>query len=837
MLVCVLLLALVAGVSILYLRQASRLRWRWRMVLLILRLGPLAVLSLAILKPTLLRDAKPSERGAVVIVVDHSSDMALRDTRRRPGQLVALADGLGLIPSSARASGDKWIAAAGELSARLADVADAQSRVSFAQISGLSTEAPESELGGALQRFETAMSALNDRKNLPEPGPTLGKAIASLREAFAQPRGADVGETWLPQVQAAVETVSEAAGTYQFDSDERLYESDPAVKSVCNSLAKKNRLELIETALVEHRSGLLQRLPPRTTVYGFAAAEKVAPLPLYGRNDAPIRHLLLQPQGSGVPSESAVRDALDDLHGAAVRAVVLFSNGRAPSASAAAVGTPNVPVFAISSAPMPGAHEPVLRDVSISSLSLPKAVYAGQRFSITAQIKSFGFPASAAQPVRCEVADGLMSKAVTLPRNGSVDVSFDVTASDSGLMRVKLWLPDLPGEVNFANNVAEGCVKVLPRKIGVSLEADAPVWDWRLAREAFAKNGDFEVRTFDAGPKSDALIMFDAFASELDARRLQALKAFVENGGLLVLAAGPDHSPAAWLRSPAESLLPFHPAESLNWTVWRGSEPAYHFSRGDAANGDLDPFSLPPVFQYVAPDALKPTARPLLVEVENHLPVIAEIPLGAGHVIYIGICETWRWRYARAGERFWTDLVKQWSEPPYGVSDGVASFDVAQPVVGPGDSIDLRAKIEAANGPASVAVSVSRDGKEIRKDNLPLVSPGHYAGQIAPLQVGDYVLQLDTGKSRVGYPLHVAASRDSLLQDPVAARDALRRLTDDTGGRLLSLDQMEQLPKLIAETPAVQTVPVTLWDSSYLFVFVVACFSAEWALRKKMGLA
>jgi hypothetical protein len=32
-------------------------------------------------------------------------------------------------------------------------------------------------------------------------------------------------------------------------------------------------------------------------------------------------------------------------------------------------------------------------------------------------------------------------------------------------------------------------------------------------------------------------------------------------------------------------------------------------------------------------------------------------------------------------------------------------------------------------------------------------------------------------------------------------------------------------------------IEIRLWDSTYLFVFVVGCFAAEWALRKRLGLA
>ncbi len=56
---------------------------------------------------------------------------------------------------------------------------------------------------------------------------------------------------------------------------------------------------------------------------------------------------------------------------------------------------------------------------------------------------------------------------------------------------------------------------------------------------------------------------------------------------------------------------------------------------------------------------------------------------------------------------------------------------------------------------------------------------------------------------------------------------------------MLRLDQLGRLPELLAALPDIRTrvTELPLWDSPYLFIFVVACFAAEWALRKRFGLA
>jgi len=61
-----------------------------------------------------------------------------------------------------------------------------------------------------------------------------------------------------------------------------------------------------------------------------------------------------------------------------------------------------------------------------------------------------------------------------------------------------------------------------------------------------------------------------------------------------------------------------------------------------------------------------------------------------------------------------------------------------------------------------------------------------------------------------------------------------------TGGQTLRIDQVGQIPERLAAAaadnrPAVNELP--LWDSPWLFLFVVACLGVEWGLRKRFGLA
>ena len=100
-------------------------------------------------------------------------------------------------------------------------------------------------------------------------------------------------------------------------------------------------------------------------------------------------------------------------------------------------------------------------------------------------------------------------------------------------------------------------------------------------------------------------------------------------------------------------------------------------------------------------------------------------------------------------------------------------------------------------------------------------------------------------------PLPIAATRGFVGSRTDKRTDAPARLQNSGAfqfginlGHRIRVDAQinRQLPycrQLIADARLRQprTAEIDLWDSAYLFLFVISCFVAEWALRKRLGLA
>jgi hypothetical protein len=438
------------------------------------------------------------------------------------------------------------------------------------------------------------------------------------------------------------------------------------------------------------------------------------------------------------------------------------------------------------------------------------------------------------------------------------------------------------GETTRDNNAAHRWIKVQSDKIKVTLLAGAPGWDYQylrasLSRTPWVKLQDFVLDSPDVKLQLDAdhlreqdvIVLCDVPVASLSDAQWDAIhRTVTDRGGSVMLLAGNAHMPAEYTHHVLlSSFLPYRGDISPTWRAWPGEEPFFHIvpAKGaeqiDALRLDQEAPSaqqsrwsqLPAFYRYLPVSDLKPNTRPLLVERDTSAPVLTESRLGLGRVFFVGADETWRWRY-KIGEkdqdRFWLQLIRYAAEEPYSVQQGTVSLDADKISIEPHTNVRVRARVLDENWlpvkTPTQELRIVRGAQNIRTQTMDAVGDsgtGRYETTIGDLTEGEYKLQL-VNKEKPDAPvaemtLHVLSTDEIEMADLSGDEAMLRHLADASGGDVIPLAQLRDLPERLAKIQDTRTrvSERPLWDSYYLFLFVLACLGAEWALRKRYGLA
>jgi hypothetical protein len=232
-----------------------------------------------------------------------------------------------------------------------------------------------------------------------------------------------------------------------------------------------------------------------------------------------------------------------------------------------------------------------------------------------------------------------------------------------------------------------------------------------------------------------------------------------------------------------------------------------------------------------------------------------------------------------------------------GRRDETIALDVDRVRVEPGERVRVRAGVwDHAGAPSAEAEQVLRvvrigaEGADLpagveRMVRLGLVGPegsGRYEGVLEGLPVGLYEVELIRGEGpgdgvqdsrgdgsmahvleaesegnaspalgargagadglregRAVVRIMVAVSYEEEMRDLTGDAELLERIAEVSEGVFLEMDQLNQLPALLEERWEARSRrrEYALWSSPWMFMLVLSCLGAEWALRKRVGLA
>ncbi len=245
-------------------------------------------------------------------------------------------------------------------------------------------------------------------------------------------------------------------------------------------------------------------------------------------------------------------------------------------------------------------------------------------------------------------------------------------------------------------------------------------------------------------------------------------------------------------------------------------------------------------------------SNPRLRTRDGQRPLLVAGQYGPGRTVYMGFNGTWRWR--KLGEnffdRYWVQAVRYLAEGRLLGEKKRGRISIDRDVYGIGSRVQVSAKLYDENFDplGAEVVGAALSGPEGGEQTFELRAvpgqAGDFEGTVVATRVGlnEIVIHLaggGEGPVRVSRQLTVEVPRVE-FSDPRLNKPLLRELankTTDQGGRYFEIDEAGALTEAIpdrSERIVVLRPPLELWDTSRPLILFLGLLTLEWALRKRL---
>ena len=534
---------------------------------------------------------------------------------------------------------------------------------------------------------------------------------------------------------------------------------------------------------------------------------------------------------------------------------------------------------------------PEARDISLSHIFSEDVVFVNERAAFLLKIQQTGF---GGQEIKVRLlVDGKEgdAKAFTLEsaREQTVEFRYEKPLP-VGKHRFRFEIEPKPDEMVVKNNALERIVDVIEAQIRVLLYYGAPDWEYRYLKGALQRDkrvrltllmGEMDRRFFNATPPGtlktfpdakrefasqyDLVILGQVQAEMLSTPQMEMLRDFVgEEGGALVLVADPSALPGSLKGTPLEPLVPVLFAAGrgrtlkdeltsplrdevpLRLTEEGRQHPLMRLEDDPQANEKAWAGFLPHYWGFSS-DGLKPSALALLAARGGRGkgdPLIAIQAYGRGSVLFMGLNDTWRWRY-QVGEtyfrRFWGKVVQYLGLPHLTGASSLVTLTTDKRTYLAGEKVHVTARVLNADFSPSTAEKVTvrleaaggGDPASIELAALP-GRQGLYKGTWLARREGEYSIGVP-GDPQSRPAVFTVRDLQREFRYPEMNQKLLQSAAQATGGRLLGFQAAPDVDKVIGE--ARKTVPAKfderLWDTWAALLACVFLLALEWFLRKK----
>lgn len=405
---------------------------------------------------------------------------------------------------------------------------------------------------------------------------------------------------------------------------------------------------------------------------------------------------------------------------------------------------------------------------------------------------------------------------------------------------------------------------------------DQPVLIRLNTKDEFELRGGFP-KTAEELFKYDAVIVADLEAEFFSHDQMALMQRFVSErgGGFLMLGGAESFREGNYAGTLVASMLPVYLDRAVDaklpgemkltltregwlqpWTRLRGTE-AEEKTRLDSM----------PAFEVFNPVSdIKPGASVLATVSDadgRNYPALVAQRFGLGRTAALMIGDLWLW--GMKDEAMQKDLGKSWRQlVRWLVSDVPPPISVTAEPSTSGDPAEVRLTVKARDEefkpldnstvrltvrPVMLASSQSASNNMAGTNFVQLTaepsatSPGTYEATYIARETGAYSVEAQVtradgkiaGQAAAGWTSDPAAEEFRSLKPDRALMETIAKRT---GGEVVALADLEKFVRRLPErhAPITETWTEPLWQKPLVFLLVLACFVAEWGIRRWKGM-
>lgn len=878
----VLVLAAVVFAAIVYLRERP-LGFPTRLPLAMLRAAALALLIVLLFAPVLDVRIDQPVKPTVVVLLDGSQSMEIRDTRKEPRQLAEAAVALGLIPPDEPSRG-RAVAKALRATERAGRALE-DCRLDEARDAQQEIVATLDEILAGIKEDDAIPSARGKGER------EIGAVIVRQKEVGRQTADHPGSKAGLDAMAAMQRQLAEELAQWNASRVELALSVPEQLKSRVTSVS---RSRLAEGLLTQGEPCVFEEVAEKAEVRCFRFGESLEALDRsrigQGLDSAagPSQGLAASSASNVTCLAAAVQNAVDRFSGRPIAGVVLLTDGACnagadPLRVAQQMGDRGVPLYPIGV----GLARP--DDLDLAGLIVQEVVFADDLVPLRVQVDSHGYEKrTAVLAIELEGAEVARKSIVLSGRPQLEELSFKA-GSTSGAATLEVTVSPLPDEASIENNTIRTSIRVVDEKIKVVCIEGSPRWEYRYLRavlkrdprldptfittegdrdlaraskEHIGRFPDDEARAFDY----DLVILGDVQASVFTPTQLSLMERLVrERGASLVMLAGHKHAPVEYLDTPLAAALPVRIEQGQWEEVGQDVHPVLTdegrqgtvmtLEEVEAKNAALWA-NVKPLVRVAPLVGPKPGAKVLAqlsdsTQWSEPYPLVAWQRYGAGKTMFVGTDRLWR---LRSGEgdvyhaRFWGQTIQFLTLSRLLGENRRIRLTVAPAQIPLGASVDLYAHVvdelyQPLVAPAfRVEVAPLDDESESETVQLQPVpgAEGLYHTALVPGLPGRYQVAAGEADRLFANTVQLTVNARTAERVDVAMReDLLRQMADLSGGRYFTVSDLPLLPDVLPVRTATETVqkPVEVCDHWLVLVLFVGIVGIEWMWRRNRDLA